>query len=426
MRIMVDHTETGAGGRRGTVRGRRIRRLAAAGLVVAAGAALAACPGAPSSKPKLSAAHARGTSTTTTSAVPATPPPARSGFSPLSVTFVSAELGWVLGLVPYGAGSQLAVARTTDGGATWSRSPAPEVTFGAGAQVVGAIIRFADPADGWIAAPPAASTGWFPSALWSTHDGGASWQEVPVPGGGGVVALEASADAVQLVTFGPSGPSMQLYSVPASSDAWVAAATSVPIGAGPVARAQLVLHGSAGWMLENDRTVVAGARLTSGAWVHWTPPCTDALGTAAVAASSTADLVAVCNEGVWGSPPAGLTRGPWLFTSADGGGHFAVAGEIATSTGADVQTAASVTAPPGHPQVVVVGGVGLVATFDGGRTWRTVYSTAAGREVRFVGFTTATQGVAIVTGGAGISTLLMTRDGGAVWSPVTLSATGAP
>lgn len=62
------------------------------------------------------------TPTSTTTPVPV-------GFSPVSVTFASAEVGWVLGTVPSGPGVKLAVAHTTDGGITWSRSPAPEVTF---------------------------------------------------------------------------------------------------------------------------------------------------------------------------------------------------------------------------------------------------------------------------------------------------------
>lgn len=68
----------------------------------------------------------------------------------------------------------------------------------------------------------------------------------------------------------------------------------------------------------------------------------------------------------------------------------------------------------------MVGGSGLLATFDGGQAWKTVYPASAG-QVRFVGFTTATQGFAVVTGDTNVSTLLMTGDGGAVWNPVSLS-----
>jgi len=119
-----------------------------------------------------------------------------------------------------------------------------------------------------------------------------------------------------------------------------------------------------------------------------------------------------------GPPPAGTTTGPWLFDSSDGGSDFAAVGAIPTTAAAS--GAYSVATPPGEPQVVVVGGSGLVATFDGGHTWKTVYG-ASGGQVRVDAFTTATQGVAIVTGGTKVSTLLMTRNGGATWNPVRLS-----
>ena len=339
----------------------------------------------------------------------------------MSVTFASANTGWVLGTVPSGSGAKLAVAHTTDGGITWATSPAPVATFDNGARNL-AIIRFADARNGWITAPVTTTrSGPLPSALWSTHDGGASWQQVVVPGGGHVTALEASGGVFQLAelaTTGSDATGVFLYSAAATSDSWVRSATSLPTGAGPVASAQLTLQGARGWAIEVDRTVGAGARLTSGVWVPWTAPCTDANGSASIAASSTTELVALCHEGVWGPPPTGTTTGPWLFDSSDGGSHFSTVGAIpTTAAGAGAYSLAT---PPGEPQVVVVGGSGLVATFDGGHTWKTVYGASAG-QVRVVAFTTATQGVAVVTRGTDPSTLLMTRDGGAAWSPVDVS-----
>ena len=129
-------------------------RRAALGVVVAAGLTLTACASttAPSvssssasSTPRRPAASQPGGATTTTA--PAAP--VAAGFAPLSVTFVSAQVGWVLGTAPSGDGTRLAVAHTTDGGTTWSQGPAPAVTFGTGGAANGARIRFADPADGW-------------------------------------------------------------------------------------------------------------------------------------------------------------------------------------------------------------------------------------------------------------------------------------
>lgn len=392
--------------------------------IIAAAVVLAGCGSTPPPRGKHPANQPRSGSTTSTTtsanstATTTTTGQAPAGFSPASVTFVSADLGWVLGVVPAGSGTELAVAHTTDGGSSWSRSPAPHVTFGAEGHDNGAIIRFANASDGWIASQAGGSPGGFQSEIWSTTDGGASWHDVAVPGGGAVAALEASNRFAQLVTFDPARPGFQIYSTPATSDSWAPSATTLPIGAGPVPSVQLSLHGSTGWVLENDRTVVAGARLTSGGWEPWTPPCKNANGGGLVAASSTTDVVAVCNEGVWGPPEPGTTTGPWLFRSEDGGSHFAAVGEIAMPTSRMIS---SVTTPPSEPQVVVAGGRGLAATFDGGHTWATVYSAPAEHQVTYVGFTTASQGVAIVTGGTTTSTLLMTRDGGTSWSAVTLT-----
>jgi photosystem II stability/assembly factor-like uncharacterized protein len=194
------------------------------------------------------------------------------GFAPVSVTFTSAEVGWVLGVVPAGAGVRLAAAHTVDGGSTWAQLPAPQLAFGANATASDARIRFADPVDGWIAAPSTGSTSPFLTTLWSTHDGGRSWRQAAVPGGGRIAALEASSGAVHLVNFGSDGLHLQLHSTPAARNAWVPSPTTLPMGAGPVPAAELVLHGEAGWLVENGRTVVAGARLASGSWQRGTAP----------------------------------------------------------------------------------------------------------------------------------------------------------
>ena len=165
-----------------------------------------------------------------------------------------------------------------------------------------------------------------------------------------------------------------------------------------------MLQGSLGWLLEDDRTVIGGARLINGRWQPWQPPCLNVNGPALLAASSAQYLVAICDQGVWGpASPAGVRA----YVSTDGGVSFGLLNTPVPSYG-------SVASPA--PGVIVLPGE---ATFDGGATWTTV---SAPTDVQYVGFETSTQGVAIAVNGAGVipvGSLLMTFDGGHSWTTVT-------
>lgn len=333
--------------------------------------------------------------------------PVAAGFAPRSVTFVSADLGWALGSVPCAGGTCPAIARTTDGGRTWSAGPAvPNAVAGAipAGPCVLCGLRFADERDGWI----------FGSDLWATHDGGTTWQQASIAGLSGgtstVMAVEAAGGLVHAAVFDGQAAVMRIASSPVGEDAWTVSGTTVQVGAGPVPATQVVLHGSVGWLVQVDRTVVDGARLVAGAWQAWRPPCLDSNGPAWLAATSSSDLVAACDVGLW-SNPAGVR----LFTSNDGGTTFHEVGGLVGRP--PVAGLAGVAAPAGGSVVLSGeqgGAAALVASFDGGKTWTTVLS-APGASLSELGFTTAEQGVVIATDAAG-SHLLMTRDGGRTWS----------
>jgi hypothetical protein len=336
------------------------------------------------------------------------------GFSPLSVTFVSASQGWVLGGAPCGDGSVrcAVIVRTADGGHTWTRTPAPATTVGQatgawrdGASGVGGI-RFADANDGWLFGPE----------LWITHDGGATWQSQAVPGGSDsqVMTLEAHAGLVHaVVTDGDATHGFQVASSPVADDTWALAATSLRFGAGPVPTVQLVLSGTAGWIVEVDRDVTGGLRLGAGVWQAWRPPCSGANGAAVLAAYSASQLVAACDEGVWGPAPSGAAAGERLYMSSDGGTTFTRG--AATIPLGSVQQLAQPTAT-----TVVASGAQAVRSTDGGATWRTVLADSPGKEgTIYLGFTTASQGVLITGGRLGPNGLLMSYDGGRTWRPVT-------
>ena len=108
-----------------------------------------------------------------------------AGFAASSVTWLSAQRGWVLGAAPCGRHTCSDVASTTDAARTWrliGSVPAPIALLG-GAQPGIAEIRFATAAVGWAFGPD----------LFRTATGGRSWARVPIPGGGKqVLALAAS------------------------------------------------------------------------------------------------------------------------------------------------------------------------------------------------------------------------------------------
>jgi hypothetical protein len=282
-------------------------------------------------------------------------------------------------------------------------------------------VRFADSKDGWIYAVN-------PTRVWSTHDGGSSWQAVHaagLPATATITAMEASGGYVWIAVIPPNATTVHLEGSPVGMDAWTDVDTGVPIGGGPVPATQLVLHGSYGWLLENDRTVVSGARLNgAGQWIQWTPPCATANGTAALAASSATALVALCLEGTYG-PAANLPAGAassapstWLFTSSDGGTSFPpVARVTAGPTPSSVASPAPATIVRGGLQPNGTGEAGVLsASFNGGQSWQTVLQVPSVVQWNDLGFTTLTQGVAIASTQSG-STLYITRDGGQTWAP---------
>jgi len=394
--------------------------LAAAAVVVIAVAALIVTrngnlpPGGQAngsgSLPTASAATATPAASASPSAASPAPSPTSAapatvlGLSPASVTFASATDGWVLGKGTCSSGSCAAIMRTGDAGRTWTPIPAPAASIvpggGQGAPGISRL-RFADARNGWAYGPD----------LWATHDGGVTWNRLTIsglPADAAVVALEAGNGSVHTVAF--DGQGYRVASSPVGTDDFRLSAVRVAVGAGPVPSVQLVLSGAAGWLLENDRTVVGGARLVNGTWAAWQPPCMNVVGPAYLAASSPTELAAACDVGLWSSP-----TGSHLFVSHDGGSTFAEAATAVPLTMTSQISAASAS-------VTVVGGTDatgdvLVATFDSGRTW-SVVARLGTADLVDLGFTTPTQGVLIATSGDAPATFWMTRDGGGTWSVV--------
>ncbi len=338
-----------------------------------------------------------------------------SGFSPVSVTYVSSSDGSALGTVACGPHRCPRLLRTTDDGTSWSPVPVPP-TGPVGADAAPLRVRFADPDDGWIFST---LPGQAQVQGWSTHNGGRHWSALsfPVknPGSVGIEDVEASAGVVDAAV--QVGDEVQIFSSSIGADAWHRAGGPYELGAGPVPWGELALQGGSGWFVQNDRVVVSGGRHEGpGTWAGWRPPCSSAGGPVLLAAPTTSRVDALCTEGVW----TGQRISVDLLRSSDGGASFGPSRRV----------------PVSSPELVAAIGVSTVAvgaqangsnsadvnldmSFDNGASWRSVYSHAGSGWLE-LGFTTLTQGVAIVLGAQGhLNTMLFTTDGGRHWAPVS-------
>jgi hypothetical protein len=359
--------------------------------------------------------------------------PGSGRFDPVSVTFVSASAGWALGRSACSARTCLALRKTDDGGRLWTNVSLPRqltVETGGGAPAV----RFANTEDGWIYGNvPSDQT--LKAAIWSTHDGGASWHAVAMagfdPAQGGVLDLEAGGGRAYALVYKLDAVSayenpLGLESTPVGEDAWgpePAPGLGLPGGGGNVTGA-IVLQGPTGWVVEgNDRGTSGSVRLVGGRWRAWVPPCaTLGRSLAYPAAANAEDLAAVCLIGGFANPvPAAAPRGAvlgsaWLYESGDGGTTWSAVAQL----GKHGEYYGAQLAHPTRASYVVSGlsqdKPVLEASFDGGRRWSIVHQGG----LEYLGFTTASQGVAIAYGpGSSTSTyLLMTYDGGRTWSEV--------
>jgi hypothetical protein len=292
--------------------------------------------------------------------------------------------------------------RTSDGGKTWVEVPVPPAALSEGSTSGVRRIRFANLDDGWAFLPD----------LWATHDGGAHWTRLL--GNAQILALETASGLVHALA-GPDGERFQIQTAPVHTDTWRPSSTTVPAGAGPIPEAYLVLHGQAGWVVVVNRTVAGGARLEGGRWMPWQPPCRDAGGGIVLAASTSSDLAAFCDEGLWNDRP----RAERVYLSADGGASFH---QVPTPVPMGRLDGA---ASPKRSLFIVGGsdvnvdtrGV-LMATFDAGRTWKTVDREGTGVHWTDLGFTSPSQGIVIAEDETQARRLLMSFDGGMTWRPV--------
>jgi hypothetical protein len=341
-------------------------------------------------------------------------------FSPSSVTWDSTSAGWVIGPAgtPGHCGAQqdsdicTSVAKTEDGGLTWSGLPAPAAGSPDGAAGVSGI-RFLDGVNGWAFGPE----------LWATHDAGKTWTKLGT-GGQRVTDLETAGDRAYALfatcgsaTSGSAGfaypcTSYTLMTTTAGSDQWTAvgAATTGLTDHGASTSAMIALFGTAGYLVAPDGTLYSGP--LGSVWQKaGTVPCAPGMpapdglpATMSVALASPASVAVAC-EGL------AANAAPRILTSQDSGATWTTAAEWSYGTF-------------GYPASLAATSDGtlVLATTKGiwrlnGATWTASDVTGAAAPAggfSYVGMTSAEQGVA-VPADASLHAIYMTTDGGKTW-----------
>ncbi len=356
--------------------------------------------------------------------------PVPANFRPTSVTFIGTRTGWVIGQAstPGHCATQYctSMARTDDGGGTWTGVPAPVTGAPDGATGVSQI-RFLNLTDGWAFGPE----------LWVTHTGGQTWTQVNTHGlrvtdletvGSRVFALFASCTGSGQA-FAAGCTSFTLYSSPASGNDFTpvgAATTGLTDGAADRAAseaASLVLTGSRGYLLAPDGTLYAGPVDGSAAWPRagaLVSSCTVGLpqpdgqpSQALLGAVNAKELLVACTSV---ADSGSDTQNKQIFSSPNSGISWI---QIATAPTAGI--ASSLAASPS--ETVVLGtdrGIDVLPAGD--IAWQT--STLAGGGPAggfgYVGMTTSDQGIALPADPAG-GTVWFTFDGGQTWKPSPLN-----
>ncbi|HWG64997.1 MAG TPA: hypothetical protein VG253_25200 [Streptosporangiaceae bacterium] len=398
-----------------------VPRLAISGLHTSPGHAASGLPAghlqsAGAARARARQHHTPGPATPTPSPPPSGPPPAPPNFAAASVTFIGTQTGWVMGQagVPGHCGPPSAtictsIARTTDGGQTWSGVRAPVAGAPRGASGISQI-RFLNTSDGWAFGPQ----------LYATHNGGRKWARINT-GGLRVTALETSGARVFAIWARCSGggafaahcTDFTVYSAPAGGNQWtpVAGAAS-STQAGALGSAQLVLTGTRAYLLAPGGQLSSGA-VDGSAWQPAGPgPSAAACDTGAAQPDGqpSGELLAVTGSGT-----LVLTCGassPALYTSGDGGASWQQAGKVPGS---------AVAAVSGSPagSIVVATRAGIEVSADGGAHWRAGKLPLPPGGFSYVGMTTSQQGVA-VPADPSVHAIWLTYDGGKIWqkSPI--------
>ena len=394
--------------------------LAVAGALVAVGVGTSGNSGSARLVPVMPASSAPPVRASATSTPAPTPSPssvpqivgATPRFVPLSVSFVSADLGWAFGpdQAPTTGGPPPpgVLAVTHDGGAHWSTLPSPSVRYGAsgGAKSV----LFVDANRGYL----------YNDGLFETTDGGLHWRAIAAPGP--VTQLAAAGETVYVMALtcpatAPLCGNSDLYTGRIGGGAYVhvAAVTGTT-------DAQLSSFGSRVFILWSVASSLAPEPVTnlssSADGQHWSTfptPCPALGADYGIAAPFSADGLAL----VCGSQPAAGMQPKTAYLSTNDGANWTLRSS-ALPAGDYVGPLAA--ADESNWVLAELHG-GLLVTHDGGNTWRqaglaSVHQGAGGWGQ--IEFTDTTHAI-LVPSNPYSNDLVVTNDSGDTWSAITFS-----
>jgi photosystem II stability/assembly factor-like uncharacterized protein len=339
-------------------------------------------------------------------------PPPPKVFEAQSVSFVSAQTGFVLGTrhcsrLPCTA----LLEKTVNGGATWTAVPAPAVSlvthFTTSPTSAVSSVRFENTNEGWLLGP----------SLWATTNGGKQWHRVTaVPGE--IIDLAVS-DGEVYVSAEPADGGLdqaRLYESRVGGSKWTLVPKVTPLNL-------LTVFGHSVWA-DSANGVTPGLWTSTDSGLRWSRlsfRCPKiALSASAVAAASTSDVAIACSDQGYPQPGFSVKE---VFTSTNGGRTFHLAGEPP-----EPGQVYGLAMPPGNPQVITLnaasGASFLYQSANGGKTWKTNTYYDGGLGFSDLSYVSATTGYVIHFMGSPVIAyndgLMKTTNAGRTWKNVTI------
>jgi photosystem II stability/assembly factor-like uncharacterized protein len=280
-------------------------------------------------------------------------------FRAWSVTWVSDQVGYLLGSGRCSRPPCTSVVRTTDGGRHWIGVPAPVAPLPAATGMARSVrpdtvrdLRFATPTDGYA----------FGGGLWTTHDGARTWRKLNL---GAVSDLATDGRTVYAIVSDcgsgqPECGALRLLASPVGHDAFRPTGRASGASTGPAGGPAVVSTGTGLVVAELGKKIFVST--AAGQWQQATNPCEVTL--AGVLAAATGGAVqAFCAEGAAGSLYVTVARSTdrgrsWTRPSAPARIHN---GLVTLTAGSASLVAIAATSPD-------LGG-NLLVSRDGGAHW---------------------------------------------------------